>query len=90
MTLASLRRARRLGPLERVLEQEYRVSCAALTAPDLVEGIRAQVIDKDRNPRWSPATFAEVTDADVESFFTPLGERELGLAGPDSTEEVAW
>ncbi|SDO97953.1 enoyl-CoA hydratase [Streptomyces sp. cf386] len=90
VTLAALRRARRLGSLERVLEQEYRVSCAALTAPDLVEGIRAQVIDKDRNPRWSPATLAEVTGADVERFFTSLGERELGLAGPDGAEEVAW
>ncbi|MFB7933851.1 enoyl-CoA hydratase/isomerase family protein [Streptomyces sp. NPDC056039] len=90
VTLTALRRARRLGPLERVLEQEYRVSCAALSAPDLVEGIRAQVIDKDRNPRWSPATLGEVTDADVERFFAPLGERELGLAGSGTTEEVAW
>ncbi|MFI1470095.1 enoyl-CoA hydratase/isomerase family protein [Streptomyces wuyuanensis] len=91
VTLAALRRARRLGPLERVLDQEYRVSCATLTAPDLVEGIRAQVIDKDRSPRWSPGTLAEVTDADVERFFTPLGERELGLAtGSDTLEEVVW
>ncbi|MEV2211717.1 enoyl-CoA hydratase/isomerase family protein [Streptomyces sp. NPDC050997] len=85
VTLAALRRARRLGPLERVLEQEYRVSCAALTTPDLVEGIRAQVIDKDRTPRWSPATLDEVTDVDVERFFTPLGERELALPGPETT-----
>ncbi|MGW0865170.1 enoyl-CoA hydratase/isomerase family protein [Streptomyces sp. NPDC002611] len=90
VTLTALRRAGRLGPLERVLEQEYRVSCAALSAPDLVEGIRAQVIDKDRNPRWSPATLGEVTDADVERYFAPLGERELGLAGSGTTEEVAW
>ncbi|MFS8198214.1 enoyl-CoA hydratase/isomerase family protein [Streptomyces sp. CWNU-52B] len=82
VTLAALRRARRLGTLERVLEQEYRVSCAALSTPDLVEGIRAQVVDKDRDPRWSPATLAEVTDADVERFFAPLGERELGLVRP--------
>ncbi|MGX1567243.1 enoyl-CoA hydratase/isomerase family protein [Streptomyces sp. NPDC055506] len=81
VTLTALRRARRLGPLERVLEQEYRVSCAALSTPDLVEGIRAQVIDKDRDPRWSPATLGEVGDNDVERFFAPLGERELGLAG---------
>ncbi|WP_406840369.1 enoyl-CoA hydratase/isomerase family protein [Streptomyces sp. AHU1] len=80
VTLAALRRARRLGSLERVLDQEYRVSCAALSAPDLVEGVRAQIIDKDREPRWSPATLAEVTDADVERFFAPLGERELGLS----------
>ncbi|MFJ6074049.1 enoyl-CoA hydratase/isomerase family protein [Streptomyces sp. NPDC093065] len=91
VTLAAVRRARRLGPLERVLDQEYRVSLACLHAPDLVEGVRAQVIDKDRNPHWSPATLIEVTDADVERFFTPLGERELGLAdAADTTEEVAW
>ncbi|MFB8246039.1 enoyl-CoA hydratase/isomerase family protein [Streptomyces sp. NPDC055952] len=80
VTLASVRRARRLGTLERVLDQEYRVSCAALTTADLVEGIRAQVVDKDRRPRWSPKTLAEVTDAEVERFFGSLGERELGLA----------
>ncbi|WP_225830516.1 enoyl-CoA hydratase/isomerase family protein [Streptomyces sp. NK08204] len=89
VTLAAQRRARHLGTLERVLDQEYRVSCAALSTPDLVEGIRAQVIDKDRNPRWSPATLAEVTDAHVERFFAPLGHRELGLAGPGSTTPEA-
>ncbi|WOX16752.1 enoyl-CoA hydratase/isomerase family protein [Streptomyces sp. N50] len=86
VTLVALRRARRLGPLEKVLDQEYRVSCAALATPDLVEGIRAQVIDKDRTPHWSPPTLAEVSDADVERFFAPLGERELGLAVPDITQ----
>ncbi|MFI1825668.1 enoyl-CoA hydratase/isomerase family protein [Streptomyces sp. NPDC020412] len=78
VTLAALRRARGLGSLERVLAQEYRVSCALLTSPDLVEGIRAQIVDKDRNPRWRPAVLTEVTDADVERCFQPLGERELG------------
>lgn len=88
VTLAALRRARELGPLEAVLDQEYRVSCAFLAAPDLVEGVRAQIIDKDRDPHWTPATLAEVTDADVERFFAPLGERELGLAAPGiATEE---
>ncbi|MFD7093595.1 enoyl-CoA hydratase/isomerase family protein [Streptomyces xanthophaeus] len=90
VTLAALRRARRLGPLERVLEQEYRVSRAALSSPDLVEGIRAQVVDKDRDPRWSPATLEEVGAADVDRFFAPLGEHELRLAGSASSPEVAW
>lgn len=90
VTLAALRRARHLGPLERVLEQEYRVSCAALAAPDFAEGIRAQVIDKDREPHWSPDTLVEVTDADVARFFAPLGDRELSLAEDDSSREVPW
>jgi enoyl-CoA hydratase len=90
VTLAAVRRARRLGALEPVLDQEYRVSCAALNSPDLVEGIRAQIVDKDRNPRWSPATLGEVTDADVARFFAPLGEHELGLPGPNSAPEKGW
>jgi enoyl-CoA hydratase len=90
VTLAALRRARNLGPLERVLEQEYRVSRATLTSHDLVEGIRAQVIDKDRNPHWSPAGLSEVTSADVERFFAPPGDGELGLKGPGATVEVVW
>ncbi|KOG81996.1 MULTISPECIES: enoyl-CoA hydratase/isomerase family protein [Streptomyces] len=90
VTLAALRRARELGPLERVLEQEYRVSCAALSSADLVEGIRAQVIDKDRAPRWSPGTLAEVTDADVARYFAPTGGEGLSLAASASSQEVPW
>ncbi|MFF0409001.1 enoyl-CoA hydratase/isomerase family protein [Kitasatospora sp. NPDC004745] len=80
VTLAALRRARTLPSLEAVLDQEYRVSCAALAGHDLVEGIRAQVIDKDRTPRWSPAALAGVTDADVERFLAVREGDELGLA----------
>ncbi|MEU5420955.1 enoyl-CoA hydratase/isomerase family protein [Streptomyces sp. NPDC001407] len=80
VTLAALRRARRLATLDEVLDQEYRVSCASLSDPDLVEGIRAQVVDKDRRPRWHPATLAEVSDAMVARHFDSLGTDELGLA----------
>lgn len=86
-TLAALRRARGLATLEEVLEQEYRVSTAALTWPDLAEGIRAQVIDKDRDPRWSPATLAEVTDADVDRAFAPAPDGPVGLAEPAATTD---
>ncbi|MFJ8471251.1 enoyl-CoA hydratase/isomerase family protein [Kitasatospora sp. NPDC094011] len=85
-TLAALRRARALGPLEAVLDQEYRISCAALATPDLAEGIRAQVIDKDRAPKWRPATLGEVEPTVVARYFAPLGERELGLAAPRPLE----
>ncbi|MFE2375266.1 enoyl-CoA hydratase/isomerase family protein [Streptomyces sp. NPDC059398] len=88
VTLAALRSARRLGPLERVLEQEYRISCAALASHDLTEGIRAQVIDKDRNPHWAPATLAEVTDTEVARYFAPPAAGELRLTV--TAQEVPW
>lgn len=79
VTLRSLRRARELGSLEAVLNEEYRVSIASLASHDLVEGIRAQVVDKDRNPQWQPPTLAEVTEERVAAYFAELGDRELGL-----------
>ena len=78
VTLEAVRRAARLDTLEDVLRQEYRVSCATLRSHDHVEGIRAQVIDKDRNPKWSPSSLAAVTAADVEAFFEPA-EKDLSF-----------
>jgi enoyl-CoA hydratase len=71
VTLESVRRATKLDSLEDVLVQEYRVSCASARSHDFVEGIRAQLVDKDRNPTWSPASLADVTPADIENYFTP-------------------
>ncbi len=79
-TLRALRGARELPTLAAALAVELRMTVAALSTHDLVEGIRAQVIDKDRAPRWSPATLAEVTPAQVEAYFAPLGAGELGSA----------
>jgi enoyl-CoA hydratase len=83
VALESLRRARGLT-LEEALEQEYRVGLRFLAGPDFREGIRAQVVDKDRNPQWKPATLHEVSAADVERFFEPLGERELNLQSKEA------
>ncbi|MCQ9163094.1 MULTISPECIES: enoyl-CoA hydratase/isomerase family protein [unclassified Arthrobacter] len=80
VTLEALRRARALGSLEEVLDQELRVSLRALRWPDFAEGIRAQLVDKDRNPAWQPAALADVPAAVVESIFEDLGPDELGLA----------
>ncbi|MHC9292164.1 enoyl-CoA hydratase/isomerase family protein [Mycobacterium sp. LTG2003] len=79
VTLEAVRRAAKLDTLEDVLRQEYRTSCASLRSHDLVEGIRAQLIDKDRNPKWSPSSIGAVTQADVDAYFVP--------AEPDLTFE---
>ncbi|MDQ0664567.1 enoyl-CoA hydratase [Arthrobacter ulcerisalmonis] len=80
VTLESLRRARRLSLLEEALDQEYRVSLRCLASRDFPEGIRAQVIDKDRSPRWSPPSLSEVSTEALETYFSNLGPAELGLA----------
>lgn len=74
VALEAVRRAAKMATLEDVLVQDYRVSCASARSHDLVEGIRAQIIDKDRNPKWSPATLAEITAADVEAYFAPVDD----------------
>jgi enoyl-CoA hydratase len=74
VTLQAVRRAAKLDSLEDVLTQDYRVSSASLRSHDFVEGIRAQLVDKDRNPKWSPATLAEVTTADIEAYFDPVDD----------------
>jgi enoyl-CoA hydratase len=74
VTLEAVRRAAKLDTLEEVLAQDYRVSSASLRSHDLVEGIRAQLVDKDRNPKWSPASLAQVSTADVEAYFAPVDD----------------
>ncbi|MDJ1114327.1 enoyl-CoA hydratase/isomerase family protein [Microbacterium dauci] len=61
VTLAAVRAARSLPDLRSALAQEYAlVEWFATTQPDLVEGIRAQLVDKDRSPHWQPSTLADV------------------------------
>jgi enoyl-CoA hydratase len=67
----------RLYDLEQALILEYRLTQHFMAAHDFYEGVRAVVVDKDQNPRWQPAKLAEVSDAMVEGYFAPLGEREL-------------
>ena len=74
VALEAVRRAAKLETLEDVLIQDYRVSSASARSHDLVEGIRAQIIDKDRNPKWSPATLAAVSAADIDAYFAPVDD----------------
>jgi len=49
---------------------------------DFAEGIRALLIDKDKQPKWNPATLPEATEAWVEKFFTlPVAAEQHPLYG---------
>jgi enoyl-CoA hydratase len=63
------------------------VSVRLTQGTELVEGVRAQVIDKDRTPHWSPPTLGEVSRSDIEAYFGSLGNRELGLSSTTGTAD---
>jgi enoyl-CoA hydratase len=69
LTLLAVRHARTLRTLPAALAVELAVSVASLRRPDFVEGIRAQVIDKDRNPKWTPARLEEVDVPELRGSF---------------------
>jgi len=71
VALEAVRRAKTLS-LAETLAQDLRTTMNAVAGTELAEGIRAQLIDKDRNPQWSPANLEEVTDATVQGFFEPV------------------
>jgi enoyl-CoA hydratase len=66
--------------LEAALALEYRMTQHVMAGHDFYEGIRALLVDKDQKPRWEHASLAEVSDAEVESYFAEIGERELRFA----------
>jgi enoyl-CoA hydratase len=75
--LDEARKSDALGP---TLVQDLRAACRFLDGPDLVEGIRAAVIDKSRSPVWCPGRLSDVTQAMVERHFAPLGAADLDLS----------
>ena len=68
-----LRRTRGLS-LADVFRVEFTAVMHCTAQPDITEGIRALLIDKDRNPSWQPATLAEADEAWVQRFFVPLAD----------------
>lgn len=64
----SVRAARAEQNLRGALDRELRLAGYLMHLPDLAEGIRAQVIDKDRNPQWRPSTPAAVNEAGLRTL----------------------
>jgi len=78
-TVELVHRARNADRIERALAFEYRFTWRSASDGDFIEGIRAAIIDKDRNPQWQHAALEDVTDLDVTRMLMPLGGNELKL-----------
>jgi len=77
VTLKLLRLARIASSLEECLIREYRAACEVFRSDDFREGVRAAVIDKDRNPSWSPPRIEDVTPQMLAPYFAEIGTDEL-------------
>jgi enoyl-CoA hydratase len=77
VTLKLLRLARQACSLEECLVREYRAALEVFRSDDFREGVRAAVIDKDRNPKWSPPRIEDVTPEMVAPYFAEIGADEL-------------
>jgi enoyl-CoA hydratase len=77
VTLKLLRLARASASLEQCLVREYRAALEVFKSDDFREGVRAAVIDKDRDPRWSPPRIEDVTSEMIAPYFTEIGADEL-------------
>jgi enoyl-CoA hydratase len=82
VTLKLLRLARASASLEQCLVREYRAALEVFASDDFREGVRAAVIDKDRNPRWSPPRIEDVTPEISAPYFAEIGTDELVFDKP--------
>jgi enoyl-CoA hydratase len=77
VTLRNVRSAAAFDRVEQSFAQDYRIALACIAGHDFIEGIRAAIIDKDRNPHWRPETIEAVTEEIVDRHFRSVGELEL-------------
>ncbi|HEV7437114.1 MAG TPA: enoyl-CoA hydratase/isomerase family protein [Pseudorhizobium sp.] len=68
LTLRLLRDGRNSSGLVECLEREFGAGTEILRHHDFYEGVRAAIIDKDRNPKWSPPTLDKVTAEDIAPY----------------------
>ncbi|KAH7862535.1 hypothetical protein Vadar_006230 [Vaccinium darrowii] len=78
ITLRSIREGRLQG-VGQCLISEYRIVCHILQgeiSKDFMEGCRAIIVDKDKNPKWEPSKLELVTDEMVDRYFSKLDDWE--------------
>ncbi len=70
-------RVRATDDIRHALDVEYRYTYRSKQDGDFLEGIRAAIIDKDRNPVWKHDSITAVPQTEVSNMLMPLGENRL-------------
>lgn len=68
-----VRRVRSMDRIEDALDMEYRFTARSMSHGEFLEGIRAQIIDKDRNPQWKTARLEDVSEEQIAQMLAPFG-----------------
>ncbi|MDY0072988.1 MAG: enoyl-CoA hydratase/isomerase family protein [Thauera sp.] len=68
---ARMLEAARHCSLAEVFRLEYQASVNGVMAADFAEGVRALLVDKDRQPRWQDDSVAVVDPARIEALLAP-------------------
>lgn len=61
--------------LQQVFLREWDMAMTFCAGSDILEGVRALLIDKDHRPRWNPPSVSEVRDELVERYLSPSSVR---------------
>jgi enoyl-CoA hydratase len=65
--------------LKSCLRREYRIVYHIKSGQDFYEGVRAQLLDKDRKPIWKPAALGDVTDDMILDYVSKPARGDLQL-----------
>jgi len=61
-----------LAEIEGVMAQEYALAVRMVARADFAEGVRAQVVDKDKSPRWQPPDLGDLSEQTMAEIFAPM------------------
>ena len=78
LALAQMRYGR-THSFEACMAAEFRIVSRIVYGPDMIEGVRAVIVDKDNAPRWSPSELAAVPHDLSARHFAALPGNELDL-----------
>ena len=78
VTLQQMLRACGLSRHE-IFRMDYRIASRFVRGKSFYEGVRSILVDKDRSPKWDPATLEEVSDEDVKEYFAVPDGGDLDL-----------
>jgi enoyl-CoA hydratase len=86
VSLRELAISRTLSDFKLEMQMEYRVATRVSRMNDFLEGVRALIVDKTNDPKWSPSELAGVTDFTVEAIFAPMEPDEEWTPYPEIAE----